>query len=265
MPSLTLKIPYRKNEGLVMSPSELLETYFYGVPIRVKSGEKMSPNVMRDYIKAAQEEVEKRLNIKIANTRVTEEKDFHRNDWQNWGYIRTTYPVKEAFKLDGFIQSTRQIEYPASWLSARQTSDGELYHRHIYLVPNQDAATTGGEENAIVYQGITPHLGFMGNQTIPNYWKMEYLTGFDQIPMDLWNFIGKLASINIFHIMGDLILGAGIATQSIGVDGLSQSISTTSSATNAGYGARIQGYLKDLKEAWPELKNYYKGFTVTSM
>lgn len=59
------------------------------------------------------------------------------------------------------------------------------------------------------------------------------------MPMDLINLTGKLATFGPLGIAGDLILGAGIAAQSIGVDGLSQSISSTSSATNAGYGARI--------------------------
>jgi len=75
--------------------------------------------------------------------------------------------------------------------------------------------------------------------------------------------IGKLAAINIFHQLGDIILGAGIASQSLGIDGLSQSISTTSSATNAGYGARITGYLADLKQARVDLKNKYDGNALT--
>ena len=77
--------------------------------------------------------------------------------------------------------------------------------------------------------------------------------------------IGKTAAINIFHIAGDLILGAGIASFSLGVDGLSQSISSTSSATNAGYGARILGYQDDIKKMMPILQAKYGGFTVTTL
>ena len=58
-------------------------------------------------------------------------------------------------------------------------------------------------------------------------------------------------------IAGDLILGAGIAAQSIGVDGLSQSISSTSSATNAGYGARIIQYQKEIAETVKRIKLIY--------
>ena len=73
----------------------------------------------------------------------------------------------------------------------------------------------------------------------PNYWHAKYLTGFKKIPNDLLNVLGMLASINVLNIAGDIILGAGIASYSLSLDGLSQSISSTSSATNSGYGARI--------------------------
>mgnify|MGYP000160127553 FL=1 len=77
------------------------------------------------------------------------------------------------------------------------------------------------------------------------------------MPMDLINLTGKLATFGPLGIAGDLILGAGIAAQSIGVDGLSQSISSTSSATNAGYGARILQYQKEIADSVKKLKLVY--------
>ena len=260
MPSLTLKCTYRQNE-LVMSPTELLETYFYGIKITDNDGKAMSDSMLRFYIQSATEEVEKALDLKILPQVIKEDQDFWLQDWKAWGYIRFTYPVKKAFKLDGFINDVIQITYPTEWLSARATTDGNLYYRNMYLVPTNGAATT----NSVVFSGITPHLGFFGNKQIPNYWKGTYCTGFDKTPKDLQNYIGKLAAINVFHILGDIIIGAGIASQSIGIDGLSQSISTTSSATNAGYGARITGYLADMKRQWPAIKAFYKGFTMTAL
>jgi hypothetical protein len=64
------------------------------------------------------------------------------------------------------------------------------------------------------------------------------------------------------NIAGDLIAGAGIATKSLSMDGLSQSISTTASATNAGYGARILQYNKHIEESMKTLKAYYTGISM---
>ena len=65
------------------------------------------------------------------------------------------------------------------------------------------------------------------------------------------------AAMRVLDVAGDLIAGAGIANKSLSIDGLSQSIGTTSSATNAGYGARILSYKSELKERMGNLKNYY--------
>lgn len=259
MPSVTLQCPYGQNE-MVMSPTEMLETYFYGIDI-CKDGKVISDEMMKFYLDSAQQEVERSLDIKLVPQIIAETQDFWLNDFKAWGYIRMTYPVKKAMKLDGFINDVQQIDYPSSWVSERETNDGYLYYRNVYLMPTN--GTT--DSSQAIFSGITPHLGFLGAQHIPHYWRAKYCTGFDKVPKDLLNFIGKLAAINLFHILGDIILGAGIASQSIGIDGLSQSIATTSSATNAGYGARVTGYLADLKRQWPMLKSNYKGFVTGSL
>ena len=46
----------------------------------------------------------------------------------------------------------------------------------------------------------------------------------------------------------DLIIGAGIANQSVSIDGLSQSVGTTQSAMFGGASARIQNYSDDLEK-----------------
>jgi len=166
----------------------------------------------------------------------------------------------KPISLFGYISDIPQIQYPQEWLSARKTSDGELYHKNLYLVPGNGSAKT----NAIVYSGITPHLGFLGTAQIPQYWKITYCTGFATIPEDLKNYIGKLASLNIFQVLGDLVLGAGISNQSLSIDGLSQSIGTVNSANSAAYGARIKSYLTDLVRQKPILESYYRGFSFTS-
>jgi hypothetical protein len=262
MGSLIFTTKFNKNDGLVISPKELIEMYFFGIKMVDTQGNVISQHVIKKFIRASQEEVEKWLNIKLQRQIVREVKDYFRSDWYAWGYVRTTYPAVEVRVLDGFIGETKQISYPKEWLSVRQTNDGELYHRHIYLVPSTNSPTN----HQVVFTGITPHIALTASPQVPNYWHMEYVTGFCKTPSDLYNFIGMLAAINIFYLMGDIILGKpGIASQSIGIDGLSQS----NSAHNMGYGNRIKGYLQLMngvngKDGMKErLYNYYKGFTIS--
>ena len=77
--------------------------------------------------------------------------------------------------------------------------------------------------------------------------------------MNIVEIVAKKAALGPLNLAGDLIAGAGIATKSISLDGISQSIGTTSSATNAGYGARIIQYQKQIDNAMKDLRNHYVG------
>lgn len=73
-----------------------------------------------------------------------------------------------------------------------------------------------------------------------------------------------VASYLPLNVAGDLIAGAGIAQQHVGIDGLSQTISTTSSATNAGYGARLRAYERELKSIMSILRGKYRQMSIYS-
>ena len=258
---LTFKFSYKKNGGLLMSPSELQSMYLFGTAIRDGLGRPYSTNDVRRYIISAQQQIEKLLSIKIIPQSVQEDRSYYVEDYQNWSYLKTTFPVAAALKLSGVIGEQPQVEYPSEWLSWKRSSE-ERYSRNINILPGQGGITN---TSSVIFSGIYPQLSMLGRTLIPNYWQVYYITGYQNIPYDLLNIIGKLASINLFHIAGDLILGAGIASYSLGIDGLSQSISSTSSATNAGYGARVTGYLEDLKQDLPRVQQIYKGLAFTSL
>ena len=107
--------------------------------------------------------------------------------------------------------------------------------------------------------------GFVGpyyyiyNRNIPDFFRISYTAGLDPVPANIKDLVGKIASFGPLNIAGDLLGGAGIASQSISIDGLSQTFNTTSSATNAGYGARLLNYQREIKDVVPELRRYYKG------
>lgn len=259
MPILNLKVNTNIDSDLTLSPKNIKDNYLFGVDIKDRNGQEISDDIYEFYIRAAQEELEKFLHVKLTRQIFEETISFNKEEWEHWGFIKTTFPVVCPLELKGFLGTTKQVEYPPNWMTARRSSDDGLWHRSIYIVP----VSSGGQTSSIIYSGVIPKLNYFNSTNIPFYWNVSYVTGFERIPNDLLNFIGKLASVNLFHIAGDLILGAGIANQSISIDGLSQSIGTTSSATNAGYGARVIGYLNDLKMQLPILKNYYGGIDFT--
>jgi len=72
---------------------------------------------------------------------------------------------------------------------------------------------------------------------------------------DLRSVIAKYATIKALAVVGDGLL-AGFSSQSISLDGLSESFSSTQSATSAYFGARIKQYSDEISE-WLK-RNRYK-------
>lgn len=258
MAQLTFNIKYRKNTGLVISVAELWELFLYGIKIQGGEGSNFSDESMRFYLVAAQREIENYYNLKFIKQLADQTITYYRTDyWQTFPILQTNYPVREPLSMIGMLNKMEQIVYPQGWLFCEYDTLMGQGKRRISVVPT-GSSTQGNAE--IILTGITSQVGMQRFNMIPDYWRIQYITGWDidQMPMDLINVVGMVASFGPLGIAGDLILGsAGIASQSLSIDGLSQSISTTASATNAGYGARLIQYEKQIKETTGRLKLVY--------
>jgi hypothetical protein len=264
MPTITYITKYRKNEGLILSAEEFISLYFFGIDLTAKDGTIISKEMLRTYLKTAQEEVEKHLGIRFTRKMVEHSVDYYADDHRGkFPLVQTRFQVEKPLSMVGFLGTNQQVVYPPSWLQSKKDSEGRHY-RAFSLVPVGSSMGVVGTSD-IMYTGLIAHLGLLGYTQVPDYFSVQYITGFKQIPYDVMNIVGKIASINVFNILGDIILGAGIASMSLGLDGLSQSISTTSSATNSGYGARITQYQKEIKIALDKLKKFYKGVNLTAL
>jgi hypothetical protein len=259
MPTLRLKAPYAVNSDLIISPAELLEMYFFGTPPRKSDGETMSEETIRHYIQSAQEQIENYLSLRFRKQTIEESADYSAADYASWGYVRTVYPIRRVRKLIGVYGDMKQVEYPFTWLSVPKPPNN-AYSRHFNLMPS---ASNGLASNSVVYSGTLP-LGFRSNSQMPNYWQITYDTGFDVVPEQIVKVVAQFAAVGIFLILGDLILGAGVASQSLSIDGLSQSISSTSSATNSGYGSRVIELRKNIETELEALKDMYVGIRFAS-
>lgn len=94
----------------------------------------------------------------------------------------------------------------------------------------------------------------------PQAFEIDYETGFEtaaQVPSDLREVIGKWCALKMLGVIGDGLL-AGFSSQSVSLDGLSESFSSTQSATSAYFGARIMQYGKDI-ETWLKHNRYKYG------
>jgi len=263
MPTIQYSVKIRKNEGLIISPEELLSIYLHGVRIQSNDGTELSDEDIRFYIQSAQTEVENYFDIRFEQKFINETVTFFHDDYYNrFPILRLKLPIRKGLSLFAFLNGVEQIKYPITWLNTHKDSE-EFFYKTLSIVPTGSVASRTSAD--ILLTGITAFLGLTSYREIPEYFDIQYLTGFENVPLDLLNVVGKLASIGLLNIAGDLILGAGIAATGLSIDGLSQNISTTSSATNSGYGARIVQYNKEIVESVKRLKRVYKGINLASL
>jgi len=110
---------------------------------------------------------------------------------------------------------------------------------------------------------------------IPHAWRITYAHGFKDgcIPTLMNEAIGRLAASSALIIAGSLGIGAGIASTSLSIDGLSESISTTASAENSIYSAQRKEHIEllfgktknDPSAIINILRQYYKGLNITAI
>ena len=262
MAKLILSIVYGKHEGLVYNSSELASQYLHGIPLCTRDGRRIPDNTLKEKIRLSQIQIEEYLNIKINRQIIEESRDMQRGEYFQWGYIRVTYPVRKVVDLTGFVSTTKQVMFPGSWVSSKETNQEDMLYRNIHIIPaGSDTTFT----NSVVFVGITPNAGLMGSQNIPNYWRIEYCTGFKVVPANVRDIIAKLAAIQILSIAGNFTLGPGVSSQSLSLDGLSQSVSSTKSGSTHAYSALVKQYADEIKESLPQLKDWYKGMIFSSM
>jgi hypothetical protein len=255
----TLTMPSESIEAIglairgVLTVEQLKARYFFGVDLTDASGNPLSDAVFQHYILGAIRWFEHQLDIPILPTSFLERHDYYREDFTAFNFIQLdNYPVicLDEFRVQ-YPSGQNVIVFPNEWVRLNNV-EGQ-----VQIVP-----TAGTLSEILVGQGgsFLPAI-YNGLDYLPHLFEITHQAGFEpgKVPRNIIDVIGKFAALGPFHIFGDLIAGAGIATVSLSLDGLSQNIGTTSSATNAGYGARVGNYLKEIKEQIPLLRRYYKG------
>jgi len=247
------KRPYETR--LVMSADEVRETFLFGVKTTDDDGNEMPDSLIEFYIRSAQTWFETKIPglLLFERSIVDEIHDYYINDYTTWSFLKTfRFPIQSVSEYSiQYPLGDKKLEFDPTWF--RIDSNGA----QINLVPTQ-----GSFSSILLGQGgsFLPLL-YTGRWYVPGIISVTYRAGFKngQIPVNIKEIIGMKAAIGPLNLAGDLIAGAGIANKSISLDGLSQSIGTTSSATNAGYGARILQYEKQIKDRLEGLRMHYTG------
>lgn len=238
---------------LVYSVQELKDDFLFGLDDALSddSGVPLPDRVYIKYILAAIAKVELKCAIRVLPRKFVEHHDYVEEDMQTFGSLYTDeFPIIEVDEIALTLAGSEPQAFDSEWHQIEKEMG------QIHLMPTSVAS--------FVQRRVPPGAyGGRSNKFVPRAMRITYHAGFGgtglPLPANIKDAIGKLASLGPLNIGGDLLGGAGIASQSISLDGLSTNFNTTSSATNAGFGARIIQYTKELKEDYKEIRDHYKG------
>lgn len=241
--------------------NEIRERVLFGIPLFDSDGNPFPDSLLQSYLDSAISWAEQTLNVAIQPREIEEWHDFLRSDYVNWGFLRLhKKPVIEIESLELYYGDRPMLTIPKNWIKLDHVSG------FVQIFP------TGGTSGGMIIDRsgalVLPIMN--GLNHVPQMWKVKYKAGMTEpknmqaptrtdIHPNLIEVIYKKASIGIVGVYGELIIGAGIANQSIGIDGLSQSIGTTQSAMYSGASARIEQLQKDIDSMLPGLRSHYGG------
>src|SRR5579871_911690 len=113
MASINLSIKYHIDTTSPFSAQDIKDKYLSFLPNDFNCNQYISDETIEYYIKAAKQLLEEYLGMLISRKVITESRDFFIDDWLQWGFIKTTYPVQSGVSLSGYLGDKLQVTYPS--------------------------------------------------------------------------------------------------------------------------------------------------------
>lgn len=270
------KVPEGK-WGTIVTPDDMRYTYMWGIDFKATNGSMFSDEQVQFFIDAATKEMERLLNITIVKRRVKSEFSVEqRNLKKGIDYDDEETPYDFSFRKIqryGMIQTKQRPILNVT----RCTLINKGQNDDVDLLPSVVPDKKNGVLKFLkrpwkpndTWTGISDSISRYGAETWnPHlFYAVDYDAGFetsDDAPMDLRQAIGKMAAISLLNVIGDGLM-AGFSSSSLSMDGVSESFSSTQSATSAMYGARIMEYRKEMEDYINQNKFKFGFFRVGSL
>jgi len=250
------------DDGLLISVERLKRHELLGINLTDDAGNPFPDDTFREAIREATDALESELDLTLWPTTIAEEVHDYREEMYHRTFGHFQLRRRPLIAVDHVHASYPSLQdgplvLPPEWVVITNPKWG-----NFNLVPQtgtlaQFLTAQSGHGN----QALFGPLFLTGASWWPGIFKIAYQAGFaiGHVPPRIQHAVALQASLQILDIAGDLIAGAGIASTSHSIGGLSSSISTTASATNHGYGAKRGNYIENLKVLKARIRAEYHG------
>lgn len=260
--------------GELLTPDDMRFTYMWGVDLVADNVDQIefTDEQIRSQVLLAIAEFEDFLNIDImkkiyktnpaqelvrsrywrAGVDYTHEEDpydFLPEEWRNNGFLHLRHaPVISIERAILYSQVKTQVIdlLTNNWIRLSKVTG------QVQMFPKS------GMQYGPFAVGAYPWL-ILGTH-YPEGFEFDYTTGYpssDFVPDSLREVIAKWSTVKLMGIAGDGLM-AGFSSQSVSLDGLSESFSSTQSPENTFFGARTRFYMDEIK-MWLKENRYKYG------
>jgi hypothetical protein len=260
--------------GEICTPDDLRYTWVWGNDFKATNGELFSDNQIRYFVDMAVAEMERQLSITIKKVRV-------RSRAEERGLIKgKDYDVEESlyeFKYSKIARYGKIVTRRRPIIRLINLNILSRFNAVRSLLERVIIEKTKGVLKLLerplrpteTVRGIQTAINMYGTETINMYlfYEIDYDAGFEtaaDVPLDLRSAISKSAAIGLLNSVGDGLM-AGFSSSSLSIDGMSESFSSTQSATSAYFGARIKQYEGELKEFIESTRRKYGYIAIGSL
>jgi hypothetical protein len=243
----------------LLGPSELVTRHLFGIPLvsQIKdpfTGKPMvmTPEMTKDIIEGAVQQAEILTGIDIFPVIRNEKQPFDKQAFASFGYMQLQHRPATSISKVSITPANGLDVYilPLEWLETAYLVRGQ-----INIIPMTVAFSGLSGMAPVSSSGGSWFLSVLGNrQWIPAFWQIQYTSGFrdSMVPRVINDLVGTIAATEILSMLATT--GARNQSHSLGIDGMSQSVSTPGPAT---YQVRLSELEAKKKSLINKVKSLY--------
>ncbi len=243
--------------GQIVTADDLRYTFMWGVDFKASNGESFTDPQIEYQIETATKQIERQLNITLKKTRIKcdpgrrglkkgvdydEEENYYtysRAKIQRNGLIDLRKrPVLSVSRLDLMSRHNAGRSLLDAYTIDKTKGRITFFNRP----PRADDSYRAVQVAAYPYGAETWERNLL--------YAIDYTAGYeksDDVPADLRDVVAKKGAIALLNNIGRGLM-SGFSSSSLSMDGVSESFSSTQSATSAYYGADIKQYQDEIEQ-----------------
>lgn len=252
--------------GNAVTPDDLRFTYLWGTDFKATNGQSYTDEQIQYFIDTSVAEIERRLDITIKKKKIRyNAKERNLEKGKDYDVDEAVYDFKfSRISRYGLIKTRQKpiiklhkLELLSRWQGVRDITQKTIVDKAKGLLKLMERPLRPSDRSSMIQTAV----GIYGNQTLQSqlFYAIDYDAGYetsDDIPLDLRQIIAKMAAVSLLNIIGDGLM-SGFSSSSLSMDGLSESFSSTQSATSAYFGARIKVYQDEIEDYIKVNKNRF--------